>query len=64
VSYFEPEGVPEEVKKKLQEQRRVIRVRFRNKEDALVFTEKTGIPLMHKRISKISYPQRDLFELG
>ena len=61
MSYFEPEGVPQEVIQSKTQQKRVIRIRFQSKEDVDAFIEKTGIQLPHRSIYKISYPERDIF---
>lgn len=63
MSYFEPDGIPEEVKKSKEVEKRIVRIRFKTKQDAIDFTRNTGITFTHKSTAKISFPVQDIFSL-
>ena len=54
--YFEPNAAPEKETTK-----RMIRVRFKTKEDVIEFEKKTGIKLSHKKTVRIDFPINDPF---
>ncbi len=52
--YFEPSKPPEEVVQS--GGKKILRIRFKTREDVENFVAKTGINLVHGRTNKISYP--------
>ena len=54
--FFEPNRPPEDVLRVRAKDDRMVRIRFKTREDAVAFTARTGIAILPGNANRVSYP--------